>query len=169
MIAGSAEAKQTVDPFLKGIGRATIDLGDKARLASVLKLTGNFMIVGIIELLAESMTFADTNGISRDQYLQLVNVFFPAPAITGYAGRMARDDFSTNGGKDGFSIMGGIKDASLVKSVADLVGSKVDIVEIALKRLKKQSDKNVKDQDWAALAEVVREVRMCCCNVTLVT
>ncbi len=41
------------------------DVGDEPYQASVMKITGNFFIVSCVETLAEGMTLAEKNGISR--------------------------------------------------------------------------------------------------------
>ena len=41
------------------------DVGDEPYKANVMKITGNFFIVSCIETLAEGMTLAEKNGISR--------------------------------------------------------------------------------------------------------
>jgi hypothetical protein len=41
------------------------DVGDEPYQASVMKITGNFFIVSCVETIAEGMTLAEKNGISR--------------------------------------------------------------------------------------------------------
>lgn len=49
--------------------------------SNVVKLTGNFMIVSIIETLSEGMTLAEKNGVSRQHIVDWVDAFLPAPPI----------------------------------------------------------------------------------------
>lgn len=41
------------------------DVGEEPYKANVMKITGNFFIVSCIETIAEAMTLAEKNGISR--------------------------------------------------------------------------------------------------------
>ena len=41
------------------------DVGEEPYQANVMKITGNFFIVSCIETIAEGMTLAEKNGISR--------------------------------------------------------------------------------------------------------
>ena len=47
------------------MGRGTMQIGSEAYMASVMKLSGNFFIAATIETIAEGMTLAEKNGISR--------------------------------------------------------------------------------------------------------
>ncbi len=53
------------------------DVGDEARLGSVMKLTGNFYIGAAIELIAEGMTMGERAGLSRETLLEYYSYMFP--------------------------------------------------------------------------------------------
>lgn len=74
-----------VMPLLKVIGRGVVDAGQEAYHSNVLKLTTNFFIVSMIELIAEGMTLADKNGVSRDALLAVLKESFPGPITSGKA------------------------------------------------------------------------------------
>ena len=70
-------------PLLRSMGRGVVDAGPEARHSNVLKLTTNFFIASMIELIAEGMTLADKNGVSRDAVLSVLKESFPGPITTG--------------------------------------------------------------------------------------
>ena len=53
------------------------DVGEDPRLRSVVKLTGNFNIASIIELITEGMTLGERSGLSRDHLLQFYSLVQP--------------------------------------------------------------------------------------------
>lgn len=67
--AGPALAIQRLQPFLDAMGRGTMQIGPDAYMASVMKLSGNFFIAATIETIAEGMTLAEKNGVSRLVFL----------------------------------------------------------------------------------------------------
>ncbi|KAF7372775.1 putative oxidoreductase YfjR [Mycena sanguinolenta] len=81
--------------------------------APTFKLIGNSMILGTLEILAESYTLAEKAGIAASNVHSFVQDMFPAPGMIRYSERISQDDFDASAG---FSIDGGIKDASHVLS-----------------------------------------------------
>ena len=63
--AGPADAIQRLQPYFDAMGRGTMQIGPEAYMASVMKLSGNFFIAATIETIAEGMTLAEKNGVSR--------------------------------------------------------------------------------------------------------
>ena len=63
--AGSPHSLARLQPYFDAMGRGTMQIGSEAYMASVMKLSGNFFIAATIETIAEGMTLAEKNGISR--------------------------------------------------------------------------------------------------------
>ena len=63
--AGPPEALQRLQPYFDAMGRGTMHIGSEPYMASVMKLSGNFFIAATIETIAEGMTLAEKNGVSR--------------------------------------------------------------------------------------------------------
>lgn len=141
VVSGDVFAKKQVLPFLiPAMGRKSIDIGSNVERAAAFKLTGNGLVIGVrlpysllivptradpartqvIELLAESMTFADKNGVGSDLVYEFVKEFMPAPSMLGYGQKILDNDF--DGGK-GFSLRGGLKDATHIRRLATESGA----------------------------------------------
>lgn len=87
------------------------------------------MILGTMEILAEALTFGEKSGIGSERVVDLVkgmlhshicwasiNIFpdyFAGPSVVHYADKMSNEKFD---GSAGFTIDGGIKDATCVFS-----------------------------------------------------
>jgi 3-hydroxyisobutyrate dehydrogenase-like beta-hydroxyacid dehydrogenase len=67
-IAGQYHAKKRVSHALcPAVVRKVMDLGSDVERAAKFKLTGNAMVLGCIELLAETTTLADQSGVGAEK------------------------------------------------------------------------------------------------------
>lgn len=111
VLSGDHNAKKAVTRFLvPSMGRKCIDVGSNVERASAFKLNGNMLILGIIEILAESMTLAEKTGVGADLLMEFVKEFLPAPSFIGYGSKIVGNNFA---GETGFTVEGGLKDANV--------------------------------------------------------
>lgn len=76
ILSGDIFAKRHVEAILvPAMGRKVIDVGANVERASAFKLLGNSCVLGIIELLAESMTLAEKTGVGADLLYEFVKEF----------------------------------------------------------------------------------------------
>jgi 3-hydroxyisobutyrate dehydrogenase-like beta-hydroxyacid dehydrogenase len=68
-----------------------------------------FFTLPVMELIAETTTLADQSGVGAENLYTLFETFFPAPSILGYGRKMIDNNFKGDGG---FTLQGGIKDAT---------------------------------------------------------
>ncbi|KIY52016.1 NAD(P)-binding protein [Fistulina hepatica ATCC 64428] len=137
VMAGDYHSKKVVaHQVVPAMGRKVIDVGGNVVKAPTLKLVGNSMILGVIEIMAESFTLAEKSGLDTDTVLGVVNELFPntpyVHAAAGYAERMCHDKFD---GSQGFSIEGGIKDATLIRKLTTEHNSPMPALDIAHQHL----------------------------------
>ncbi|KAJ7747198.1 NAD-P-binding protein [Mycena olivaceomarginata] len=133
VMSGDYRSKQQVAYMLvPGVGKKVIDLGGNIEKANTFKLIGNSMILGTLEILAESYTLAEKSGIAANEVHDLVKDIFPAPGITRYSERMSTNNFD---GATGFSIDGGIKDASHIRRLTAVHNSPMPSIDIAHQHL----------------------------------
>ncbi|TRM65861.1 NAD binding domain of 6-phosphogluconate dehydrogenase-domain-containing protein [Schizophyllum amplum] len=120
VMSGDYKAKKEAAHLLvPSVGRKVLDLGGNIAKAPTFKLIGNSMILGTVEILAEGFTFADKSGID--------------PSIMiNYANRMAHDNFD---GSTGFSIEGGIKDASHIRHLSTKNDVPLPAIDVAYQHL----------------------------------
>ncbi|KAJ7222861.1 NAD-P-binding protein [Mycena haematopus] len=133
VMAGDYRSKKEVAYMLvPAVGKKVIDLGGNIEKASTFKLIGNSMILGTMEILAESYTLAEKSGIAPGEIHGLVKDIFPAPGIIRYSERMSTNHFD---GTTGFSIEGGIKDASHIRRLTAVHNSPMPSIDIAHQHL----------------------------------
>jgi 3-hydroxyisobutyrate dehydrogenase-like beta-hydroxyacid dehydrogenase len=109
--AGDPTALQTVSPLFDAIGQRTFVVSDDPAAASLIKLSGNFLIASVIESLGEAMALVGKAGVDKQQYLEiLTSTLFGAPVYQTYGGLIAREEFEPAG----FAATLGLKDVGLV-------------------------------------------------------
>jgi 3-hydroxyisobutyrate dehydrogenase-like beta-hydroxyacid dehydrogenase len=107
---------QTVSPIFEAIGQRTFVVADDPKAASLVKLSGNFLIASVIESLGEAMALVGKAGVDKRQYLDiLTSTLFGAPVYATYGGMIARDEFEPAG----FAATLGLKDVRLALAAGD--------------------------------------------------
>ncbi|KAJ6520524.1 NAD-P-binding protein [Mycena sanguinolenta] len=133
VMSGDYRSKKEVAYMLvPAVGRKVIDLGGNIEKANTFKLIGNSMILGTMEILAESYTLAEKSGIAASEVHRFVKDIFPAPGIIRYSERMSTNQFDAD---TGFSIDGGIKDASHIRRLTAVHNSPMPSIDIAHQHL----------------------------------
>ncbi|KAG1766408.1 NAD(P)-binding protein [Suillus occidentalis] len=115
-MSGDYRSKKEIAFLLvPAVGRKVIDLGGNVEKAPTLKLIGNGMIMGMNELLAETLTLGEKSGIGQQTVYNLIKEIMPAPGLVAYGNKMVNDLFD---GTVGFAIDGGIKDANHIRRLS---------------------------------------------------
>lgn len=153
-VAGDTQAKQRVEPFLKMMGQKVYDFGDKPESANNVKVTGNFLILAVSELLAEAFTVLDRNEVNPGAFLDLItDSIFPSPVFKTY-GKIILDEKFT---PPGFKLPLGLKDISIFLKAAEKVKSNPPVALILRDRLNKSIEKGRSELDWSAISLLSKE------------
>ncbi|KAL9933646.1 hypothetical protein V8E36_007304 [Tilletia maclaganii] len=157
VVSGPREAKAAIEPYLLSMGRKTLDMGTDVSKASIFKLVGNGFIAGLVELLAETMTLANTAGVGDEALLGFIKEFVPAPSAIGYGTKMVNSAFDA--APNGFAVDGGLKDIGHILALAKQTGAKLPILETAKAHLEHvrglEKDAGTK-LDWSSLVAAQR-------------
>jgi 3-hydroxyisobutyrate dehydrogenase-like beta-hydroxyacid dehydrogenase len=152
--AGDEKALSVCDPLFAVIGQRTFKVGAEPKMANVIKLCGNFMIMAAIESLAEAMTLAAKNGIEKTALLDvLTNTLFSAPVYHTYGDILLHERFEPAA----FAAPLGLKDLNLADSAA--LSSKVSMPFLGVLRTQLLTTiaRHGEKVDLSALAKVVAE------------
>ncbi|KAG8931862.1 hypothetical protein FRC01_000694 [Tulasnella sp. 417] len=181
-LAGDYASKKKIAYLLvPAAARKCIDLGGNVEKAAAFKLLGNSFIVGTLELLAETHTFAEKIGVGSQAFHDLlggtsatvrycmstkaneplITDLFPAPPVAGYSKRILTDDFDAS---NGFQIDGGLKDVHHMQRLASEHQVPIPIIDIAQQHLvtakalnaSQPSYKVIQNQDWSSLVAASR-------------
>ncbi len=125
----AVQLEEVASQFLvPAMGRKIMDFGSNPERAASFKLIGNSIIVSTIEMLSETMTLADKTGVGSDRVYEWLEEFFPAPSALGYGKKILDSNFQ---GENGFTLNGGIKDASHIIKLGESVDCPLPIIELA--------------------------------------
>ena len=154
LCAGPQAARQRVQPLLEAMGQRVFELGDDPVAANVLKLSGNFMILGVIEAMAEAMTLGERYGLARERTVEvLTQSIFPAPLFVNYGRQIAAHAYQPAR----FKLALGLKDADLVLAAARKVAVPMPLAQLMQGRLLSALARDRGELDWTAAALGVSE------------
>ncbi|OKS85465.1 NAD(P)-dependent oxidoreductase [Mucilaginibacter polytrichastri] len=145
-ISGDAKIKEAAKPLLETISQGVVDFGDHTSAANVVKLTGNFMILASMEMMAEAYTLAEKFGVDRTKVADFFgSTLFNAPIFKNYGKTIADKKYETVG----FTSQLGYKDASLVFKLSQQSQTPMPIANVVHNRLLTALAKGWTERDWA--------------------
>lgn len=151
--AGAADLLDRCEPLFAAIGQRVFRVGETPSSANVVKLSGNFMILAAVEAMAEAMTLAEKNGVSRAALLEvLTGTLFAAPVYQTYGDILLADRFRPAG----FAAPLGLKDMNLADAAATTARAPMPLLGIIRDHLRAAIAQEGEDIDWASLALAVR-------------
>jgi 3-hydroxyisobutyrate dehydrogenase-like beta-hydroxyacid dehydrogenase len=139
---------QTVSPIFDAIGQRTFVVADDPPAASLVKLSGNFLIASVIESLGEAMALVGKAGVDKLQYLDiLTSTLFGSPVYNTYGGLVAREQFEPAG----FAATLGFKDIRLVLAAGEELQVPLPIASLLRDRFLTLLANGGGQLDWAAV------------------
>lgn len=154
LCAGEQAACARVTPLLETMGQKVFPLGEDPAAASIVKLGGNFMIMGVIEAMAEAMALVEKYGVPRQQMMDVMTgSIFPAPLYVNYGKLIAAHSYSPAG----FKLSLGFKDARLVLDAADRARVPMPLASLMRDRFLSAMARDRGELDWTATALNVSE------------
>jgi 3-hydroxyisobutyrate dehydrogenase-like beta-hydroxyacid dehydrogenase len=146
--AGDADAIAACQPLFDAIGQKTIPMGSEPSAASLIKLSGNFLIAALIEALGEAIALVGKAGIDRQAYVDLLtSTMFPAPSYKIYGGLIAQGKFEPAA----FAAPLGHKDVRLTMAAAETLRVPMPIVSLLNDRFLRLLAQGGEHLDWAAI------------------
>jgi 3-hydroxyisobutyrate dehydrogenase-like beta-hydroxyacid dehydrogenase len=149
--AGDAKAIAECQPLFSVLGQGTTVIGDEPHLANVVKLTGNFMIATIIELLGEALALGRKHGIEAQAMVDFfTSTLFSAPVFKTYGGLIAQERYEPAG----FKLRLGLKDVRLTLAAADAAEVPLPLASLIHDQALAGIGSKLGEKDWSALAKV---------------
>ena len=153
-LAGEPQAKKAVSPILNVLGQRTFDVGEDPTCGNVVKLCGNFLILSAIEALAEALTFAEKNGVTREAVAHVfTESLFACPIYQLYAKILVAKKYEPAG----FKLNLGLKDIQLVLDAAKAKQVPMPLASLVYGRLLSAVAKGRSHMDWSAIGQAVSE------------
>jgi 3-hydroxyisobutyrate dehydrogenase-like beta-hydroxyacid dehydrogenase len=152
--SGAASAKSRAQPLLDAMSQGVHDFGEDVGAANVVKLSGNFMLFAAIESMAEAQALAEKNGVDRAAVASFfAATLFNCPVYSGYGSRIATSAFEPAG----FNLALALKDANLVRDVAEQSHVTMPLADLVHARLLTSVAKGRSHLDVAGIALVTAE------------
>lgn len=149
--AGDSAAVAAATPLFEAMGQRTFTVSEDAKVANLVKLSGNFMITSVIESLGEAMALVAKGGVDRKQYLEiLTSTLFGAPIYKTYGGLIADGKFEPAG----FAARHGQKDVRLVLQAAEALDVPLPIASLVRDRFLALLAHGGAELDWAAIGRL---------------
>ncbi|WP_319455013.1 MULTISPECIES: NAD(P)-dependent oxidoreductase [unclassified Mycobacterium] len=146
--AAEPAALHAVSPIFDAIGQRTFVVAEQPWAASLVKLSGNFLIASVIESLGEAMALVGKAGVDKEQYLDiLTSTLFGAPVYDTYGGLIARREFEPAG----FAATLGLKDVRLVLAAGEELGVPLPIASLLRDRFLALLARGGGALDWSAV------------------
>jgi 3-hydroxyisobutyrate dehydrogenase-like beta-hydroxyacid dehydrogenase len=149
--AGDHAAVEALSPVFDAIGQRTFVVSSHPKAASLVKLSGNFMIASVIESLSEAMSLVSKAGVDKNEYLEiLTSTLFDAPIYRTYGGLIARQEFEPAG----FAATLGLKDIRLALAAGESLEVPLPIASLLRDRFLTLIANGGAHLDWSALGRV---------------
>src|SRR5262249_28555125 len=92
--AGAPDAIQAGVPLFDAIAQRSFVVAETPKAASLVKLSGNFLIAAVIESLGEAMALVSKAGVDKHEYLEILTAtLFGAPVYQTYGTLIADGQF----------------------------------------------------------------------------
>lgn len=154
MVAGDPDAIERARPVLESLSVRVWPIGERPRMASVVKVAVNYNLLHTIQSIGESVAMVERHGIAPTDFIELLTgTLYGGSAHTIYGTQIANRAYDP----PGFSISLGRKDLGLAEEVAgevDLAMPVSPVIRAVYDRALQEPD--LKESDWGAAAEVTR-------------
>lgn len=148
LAAGRPQALEQLMPLLEALGQRTFVVGEEPHVANLIKLSGNFLIAAVIEILGEAMALTDKGGVDRHRYLEiLTSTLFGAPVFKTYGTLLADRKFTPAG----FAAPLGQKDIRLTLQAAEALAVPMPVASVLRDRFLTLAAHKREHLDWAAI------------------
>lgn len=149
--AGDAALLDRVQPLFDVMGQKTWRFGDRPEQAAVVKLGVNFMIAGAIEAMGEASALAQSQGVAKTDFIDMVtSTLFAVPVYRGYGMALASGQFEP----PGFKLSLGYKDVRLALEAAGAGAVPMPFASLLRDNLLDSLAHGEGNQDLAALGKV---------------
>ena len=151
LASGPEEVWERCEPVFDAVGRKTLWLGE-AGAGSRLKLVTNNWIVGLLGVLAETISLARATGVDPARFLEVIEggpLGLPYAQMKGKM--MIEEDFPTS-----FALELARKDAGLVLDAAEAQELRLTVAEAVAARFDEAINTGHGEEDMAAVYEAAK-------------
>ena len=152
--AGPARTIEKCQPLFDAMGQRTFVVGEEPSNANTVKLTGNFLILCVIESLGEAYALLRKSGVEPERFLEIMtSTLFAAPVYKTYGNLIAKEQFLPAG----FKLPLGLKDVNLVLDAAADARAPMPVASLVRDHILAAIARNGEDLDWSSFSKISAE------------
>jgi 3-hydroxyisobutyrate dehydrogenase-like beta-hydroxyacid dehydrogenase len=127
-------------------------VGERQGQAAVAKLIANFLGASGMDLIGQSLAWAEKSGLPPDLVPQMLSGFFGNPGTREYIAKIGERDFDDVG----FTAAGGLKDVQLMIDAAQAVDLRLSSAEALRAKLDAAIARGWQNRDWSCFTDIDR-------------
>jgi 3-hydroxyisobutyrate dehydrogenase-like beta-hydroxyacid dehydrogenase len=151
-VAGAAEAIESTRAVITTYAPRMLVVGERQSQASLAKLIANFLGASGMDLIGQSLAWAEKSGLPPELVPLMLSGFFGNPGTREYIAKIGEHDFDNVG----FTAAGGLKDIQLMIDAAQGVGLRLSSAEALRSKLDAVIAHGWRDKDWSCFTEIDR-------------
>lgn len=151
-VAGNADAIEAAREVITTYAPRMVVVGERQSQAAVAKLIANFLGASGMDLIGQSLAWAEKSGLPSALVPQMLSGFFGNPGTREYITKIGERDFDTVG----FTAAGGLKDIRLMIDAACDVGLRLSSAEALRAKLDEAIARGWRDKDWSCFTDIDR-------------
>ena len=151
-VAGDSDAIEAARAVITTYAPRMIVVGERHSQAAVAKLMANFLGASAMDLIGQSLTWAERSGLPAPLVRMMLSGFFANPGTQDYVAKIGDRDFDTVG----FTAAGGLKDVQLMIDAAQDVDLRLSSAEALRTKLDAAIARGWRDKDWSCFTDIDR-------------
>ncbi|MCL2626431.1 MAG: NAD(P)-dependent oxidoreductase [Cystobacterineae bacterium] len=151
-VAGDPKRLKTIQPLVESYAPQMMVVGAQPSQALTAKLLVNFLGASAMDLIGQSMAWAERASVSPKLVALILNSFFAHPSTREYVEKIGQRDFDAVG----FTVSGGLKDVKLMMKSAAEVQLRLSSAEALCAKLECSIANGWQDKDWSCFTETDR-------------
>jgi len=151
-VAGEAGAIETARAVIATYAPRMLVVGERQSQAAIAKLIANFLGASGMDLIGQSLAWAEKSDLPPELVPQLLSGFFGNPGTREYIVKIGERDFDNVG----FTAAGGLKDVQLMIESAHAVGLRLSSAEALRAKLDAAIVLGWRAKDWSCFTEIDR-------------
>jgi 3-hydroxyisobutyrate dehydrogenase-like beta-hydroxyacid dehydrogenase len=151
-VAGEPDAIEAARAVIATYAPMLLVVGERQSQACVAKLIANFLGASGMDLIGQSLAWAEKSGLPPGLVPQMLSGFFANPGTRDYIAKIGGRDFDDVG----FTAAGGLKDVQLMIDAALSVNLRLSSAEALRGKLDAVIARGWRDRDWSCFTEVDR-------------
>jgi len=149
LVSGDQNLIKELEPQLSALTGKLINFGDETGKAAAMKLTGNLFLVAFGASIADTLSFAESMGISKEELSRLFDQWNPGASMPRRIQRMTGNDYSD----PSWRLEMARKDTGLFLKEAEQKGQKLHIIPAVAALMDEWIKKGHGKEDWSIIGK----------------